>query len=205
MNSNFVYVGSTKNINSRQSQHKNNLTLTEEHKAYNFKVYKTIRENGGWDNCVFEVIETVECETKLDVKKREQHFIVELNANLNSIKAFQPLSKKEIDKIYNDTHTDEIKAYREKNKERIKVNYHEYRIKNQEIRLEYARTYRSNNPDRIKEWNQIQAQKEPTLCSCGKYYTYKHKSRHLDSIYHKTSETKTINISTVSIANATTK
>ena len=49
-----VYIGSTKNFNQRKQRHK-------EYSLYYFnpsiQLYYIIRENGGWDNCIMEIIE----------------------------------------------------------------------------------------------------------------------------------------------------
>jgi len=50
-----VYVGSTKDVNLRHGTHKRNCN-NENEKAYNFKVYRHIRDNGGWDSWKFEII-----------------------------------------------------------------------------------------------------------------------------------------------------
>jgi hypothetical protein len=43
----LCYVGSTANWKERQRQHKS-ICNNENSKLYNSKIYKTIRENGGW-------------------------------------------------------------------------------------------------------------------------------------------------------------
>ena len=48
------YVGHTTNIKSRKAEHKY-ASITEDGVSYNSKLYKAIRENGGWDN--WEIIE----------------------------------------------------------------------------------------------------------------------------------------------------
>ena len=117
-----VYVGSTKDFEERKSRHIRNCYL-EKDRAYNYKVYKFIRENGGWDKCRMEIIENYECENKKDALLREQYFIDELGATLNTIKSICFSTKQERHKIYNETHKEERKARDEKNAEHM----HQYR------------------------------------------------------------------------------
>jgi hypothetical protein len=78
----FCYIGQTKNIHKRKQEHKhscnNELSL-----KYNFHVYKTIRENGGWENWTMEKIEDYIHEDFICGLKREQELIDEYNGNLN--------------------------------------------------------------------------------------------------------------------------
>ena len=107
-NSDWTYVGSTKNINNRIKSHQYNINLDETHKAHNYKIYKVIRENGGWDNCEVQVIETVECETKNDAHDKEQFWIDELKPNLNSVKSICHLTKSQRFKKYYDANHEKM-------------------------------------------------------------------------------------------------
>ena len=187
-NTDFVYAGSTTNANRRKLQHKKNSCITNETcSVYNYKVYQIIRQNGGWENCVMVVIETLECNDKKDVKIREQYWIEFEKANLNSNVAYTTLTKQERDKLYYCNNVEKMQEYRIENKDRIDTYNHEYHIKNQVAVLEKAKIYREQNQDKIKENNKKQMELPPILCECGKYYTYKHKSRHLKSKTHQES------------------
>ena len=109
----LVYVGSTKNYNSRISIHKYYANRNEK----DFLIYQSIRANGGWDNWDCSPVEHLECETRNQAIMREGHYIVELNASLNMAvinhtvelkkESFARASKK-----YNDAHKEEIKEKR---------------------------------------------------------------------------------------------
>jgi hypothetical protein len=77
----LCYVGSTTNLNVRktlhnsQSFHRNSL------------LYKTIRENGGFDTWTMEKIKDYPCETKIQLRMEEERCIKEF-ANLNMVCAF---------------------------------------------------------------------------------------------------------------------
>ena len=76
-----IYVGHTTNFHVRKYYHKNasnNLNI-------NIKIYKTIRENGGWNNWNMVEIAKYNCKNSIEARIKEQHHYDELNASLNSI------------------------------------------------------------------------------------------------------------------------
>jgi hypothetical protein len=52
-------------------------------KTYNYKLYKTIRDSGGWCNWSMILIDTLPCNNSLEAKKKEREIMEELNASLN--------------------------------------------------------------------------------------------------------------------------
>ena len=83
-----IYIGSTANEKERNRTHKTSCNnQSEKNKAYNYKVYKFIRENGGWDNWKIEIIEKCPCENKIQMREREQYYCDLLKPELNMIPA----------------------------------------------------------------------------------------------------------------------
>lgn len=80
------YIGSTINISSRKSAHKN-ACINKYNNNHYLKLYQIICENGGWDNIEFTLIETKELETKEEALIQEQKFIVQHKTTLNSVPA----------------------------------------------------------------------------------------------------------------------
>lgn len=78
----YIYIGSTKDFKQRKNQHKRACEIKQ------VKVYKMIREAGGWDNCEMVPIEEFECDTTLEAHIREEHWRREYNANMNSLRAY---------------------------------------------------------------------------------------------------------------------
>ena len=76
------YVGSTTDFIKRKSRHKTNCN-NENNKYYNLKVYKTIREHGGWSNWSMVVIEKFPCEDGNEARTRERFWFEVLDAKLN--------------------------------------------------------------------------------------------------------------------------
>ena len=67
-----IYVGSTINIKDRMYKHKSNCNNANDRK-YNYKVYKFIRDNGGWSNWTYEILEDVEVEDKDELEICYEH------------------------------------------------------------------------------------------------------------------------------------
>ena len=80
-----VYVGHTTNFIKRKFAHKsgcNNLNNTE-------KLYKTIRDNGGWSNWQMIEIAKYNCKDVTEAKIREQEHYELLKCSLNSIQPYK--------------------------------------------------------------------------------------------------------------------
>ena len=81
------YVGHTSNFNRRKHEHKSRCN-NENDKKYNFKLYKLIRENGGFDNWGMIEIHKQFCKDKRECERIEQSFIDKNNADMNDRKSF---------------------------------------------------------------------------------------------------------------------
>ena len=113
----YVYVGSTKVFRARKSRHKQSCN-NPNNKRHNLKVYKTIRENGGWDNWRMVLVEECGEISNNQARIREEHYRLKLNANMNSNRAFLSVDEK---KKYHDEYNKQYnKQYREANKDEIK-------------------------------------------------------------------------------------
>ena len=195
---NFVYVGSTMSFANRKYDHKRHCN-NENHKHYNYKIYTTIRANGGWDNWRMVCIHQQEVDNKRHAEQIEEDYRVELNGNLNTIRAFRSEEqKKEHKKEYREKNKDYLsekeKEYRKKNKDKISEYNKQYGKeryeKNKNHILEQNKEYRENNKEKIKaqdkEYYKRNKEKlcEVIICECGFTYTHSHKSRHMKSQRH---------------------
>ena len=77
-----LYIGSTTEFTKRKYAHKNNCNDINS-KAYNFKVYDFIRNNGGWNNWIMIEIEKFPCNDGNEARSRERHWSETLCATLN--------------------------------------------------------------------------------------------------------------------------
>lgn len=77
---NDIYVGHTTDFIKRKCGHK---SMCNNNKK-NLKIYKTIRENGGWENWEMVEIEKYPCNNGGEARARERYWIVGLNCSMNS-------------------------------------------------------------------------------------------------------------------------
>jgi group I intron endonuclease len=77
------YIGSTTDLMRRTSQHKYNVLTGKE---TNRKLYKTIRNNGFWNNWNIEILATVNTNDIKHLRRVEQLYLNNFNPNLNIIK-----------------------------------------------------------------------------------------------------------------------
>jgi len=104
-----IYVGQTTDFTKRKYNHKNNC-YNETKREYISKVYKFIREHGGWDNWNMIQIEEYPCNNIREAEARETYWMKELKSTLNSKQSFTTEEeRKEYHKEY--AKTDKKKAY----------------------------------------------------------------------------------------------
>jgi len=161
------YIGSTINFKNRKSCHKSRC-YNENSKLFNLKVYKFIRDNGGWNNFEIKEMITHNCNNKEELLKLEGEYIKSYKPSLNNRIAGR--TKKEYKKEYIENNKDKIKKY---NKEYNK----EYREKNKDKIKEKDKQYRENNKDKIKE---------KITCECGSIVNKSVFARHKKSKKHIT-------------------
>tara|TARA_R110000803_G_scaffold89315_1_gene156536 strand:- start:1700 stop:2353 length:654 start_codon:yes stop_codon:yes gene_type:complete len=170
------YIGSTTKFHHRKKSHKS-CCNNEKNKDYNIKVYKYIRDNGGYDNWNYEIVELGEYQDKNCMKNRERYFIETLKPSLNSNIPNRSIKEWRIDeyekvqavqKKYRETHKEEKKEYYEKNKEIISKKKKEYRANNREIISKQRKEYRETHKEEIKkqkeEWGRKKIECE--ICNC---------------------------------------
>jgi len=177
----LCYVGSTVNMKERRRSHKKNCN-NPNMQSYNLKVYKTIREHGGWDE--FKIIEIGYAEqlTLTEAHVIEEKYRVELCAELNDRRCHlteEELAEKK--KVYNQVNKEAVaqqrKVYRQNNKEAIAEYQKVYQQINKEGIAENQKVYRQNNKEAIiekkKVYEQINKDKikthlsEKITCECG--------------------------------------
>jgi hypothetical protein len=114
-----VYVGSTTNFCVRKNSHKYSC-CNPNSKDYNLKIYKFMRENGGWENWSMIEIEKSVCNDANELRKRERFWIENLNATLN----FELPSRSMKELQQTEKYVKYRKNWSEENKEKIKE-YHQ--------------------------------------------------------------------------------
>ncbi len=167
----LLYVGSTTNLTQRKNTHKT-ACINEKSKIHNLQVYVMIRANGGWDNFKMTPVKEFPCDNNIQLRIEEERIRVELQANLNTNRAYRTQQeyhkdwyqinkevKNEYTKEYYETHKEASQEYHKEwyqiNKEVIKVQQKEYYQTHKEAKSEYQRNYLQNK------------EKKKINCGCG--------------------------------------
>ena len=183
-NIDLCYVGSTANWKARNYEHKSNCN-NENNQKNNFKIYKTIRANGGWCNFKMIQIGTREQLTKRQAEQIEDEYRVELKANMNSQRCY--LTEEQRQKSI----LEQTQKYREENKDKILEYSKKYYEENKDKILEYHKKHYEENKDKILEYKQKYREEnkeklnEKFDCECGGKYTRCHKSKHFKTKKHQ--------------------
>lgn len=166
-----VYVGSTTNFKNRKNQHKS-VCRSEKSPKYNLKVYRYIRNNGGWSNFDMIQLEQYDAKTKLELHARERYWVETLKATLNC----QIPTRTHSEYLENNKEliTKQNKEYYEENKKKIAERFNEKftckcggkytrvnKLCHQKTKIHSAYLKLNNNVivDQCAEQNQIEFQK----------------------------------------------
>ena len=147
-----LYVGNTTDFTVRKNKHKCDCNK----KA--FLIYKTINDNGGWDNWDMIEIEKYPCKDGNEARTRERYWYEELNAKLNSRRPIVSLEElKEEEKEYQKGYS---KKYFQENKEQL---------------IEYKKEWYETNKEKLLE---------KMTCECGCIICKNSLTSHLKTAKH---------------------
>ena len=193
----LLYIGSTTHFRNRKTCHKSDCYNTKR-KCYNYKLYKTIRENGGWDMFNMILVKEYPCDNRRQAEAEEDKCIRLIKSSLNMIRAYvseeEKLEhRKEYDKEYymlnkdtkikeynertRDIRLGQMKEYREQHSDYFKQRDREYHEHNKTRRNIYHKEYYYQNRDKANEKYD---------CECDGRYTHQHKASHFKSKKHQT-------------------
>ena len=158
------YVGHTTNFINRKYKHK-----IDCNRLFN-KLYQFIRDRE-W---TMTPIEEFPCENKTQARIREDYWIQELKASLNSNRAFCSEEQK---KLHNNEYN---KQYRQTKKSILADKAKQYREDNKELIAEKGKIYRETNKEKIRN-----IRNEKKQCECGAIICKRQKSRHKNTPKHK--------------------
>jgi hypothetical protein len=168
--------------------------INPDNEKYHYKVYKYIRENGGWKNWKYEIIDEVEVANKYEGCKYEKEYITKYDC-LNKLNTqLTGLTKKECDETEEDYKRRMNIEYKKRNKEKLKEQSKEYRLKNYEIISQKHKEWREKNKKIINQRQNdkyhnnrdeiVEKRKEKICCDiCGVFMRKdsltRHKKNHL--------------------------
>jgi hypothetical protein len=158
----LLYVGSTTNFTQRKNTHKG-ACCNENSKKYNRPVYVMMRANGGWDSFNMRPVKEFPCESKIQLVIEEERIRKEMQANLNTRKAFlSPEERKEQIKEWRKDNAEHVNQYNKDNAEHIAERKKQYQKVNTERIAEYMKqynkVYRKVNSAKISERKKLKRQ-----------------------------------------------
>ncbi|MDB4352876.1 GIY-YIG nuclease family protein, partial [Porticoccaceae bacterium] len=136
-----VYVGHTTDFVVRKYGHKSSCHNVNR-KHYNLKVYKMIRDNGGWDNWTMIEVEKFPCSDGNEAAARERYYFELLNSTLNS-----------------NVPGRSVKEWFEQNKEYSKEYGKARYQQDKKFLKEYAKIRYQAKKDQVKEYNKLNKEK----------------------------------------------
>ena len=179
----LLYVGSTTDFTRRKATHKWRCNNNNDKCPPNLKVYKMMRDNGGWDMFNMVIIKEFPCNNKQEALAEEDRCIRETKATLNMMRAYISHDEKaerckhymhtnyernkpkilERCKQYRELHKEQCAKYRkqhyEQNKEYILERGKHYYEQNKEKVLEHCKQYRDLHKEQYAKTNKIYREK----------------------------------------------
>jgi hypothetical protein len=152
----IIYVGSTQQrlLCMRKGDHTKPSVKSR-------PIHQYVSEHGGWDAFAFECLEEAEFETKGDMLKREQEFIVLHAPSQNHRRAHLTAEEK---------------------KETLRLKQQRFRENHPDYHNRYAEQRRMRDQRRMET---------QVVCPCGGRYTLQNKSNHFSRLKHKDYEVQT--------------
>ena len=167
------YVGHTTDMTKRKYAHKS-CCHNEKDKDHNHKIYKIIREKGGWSNWSMLLVEKFPCKDNHEACRRERELYEQLDSKMNMVRPY--ITQAELEQYE--------KQYLEENKEEIKQYYEQYREENKEEIAEKKKQYYEANKEQLKQYNkQYREDHKEYYKDYQKKYREEHREEKQD--YHK--------------------
>ncbi len=151
----YTYIGSTTSFDNRKNGHKGKI-YNKNQRAYNYKLYKTIRENNGdWTMSKFKLFP---CNSKIELEIEEERCRQGINANLNTHACTSGIDcseltpqeyKHEYNEQYYQQNREQLNAKQQQYYEQNREQYQEYYEQNREQKREYQREYNEKNREQI--------------------------------------------------------
>jgi len=178
-----VYVGSTINLKERIWKHKSSCN-NEKNKNYNNKIYQYLRENGGFIQYEFIILEFYVCNFKHELLCKEDDYIKMYDNNLNQLRAYltdeeHKMKNNEKSKKYYDDNKEKIKEEYNENKDIFSQRRKKYHEKNKDIINEKKKEKYNENKEKINE-----QRKEKITCECGSIVRKADITKHRKTLKH---------------------
>lgn len=182
-----LYIGSTTNFIKRKTQHKT--VCNGKYKQSEFKVYKTIRDNGGWINWSMIQIEEFPCANGNEARARERYWYEQLQATLNMQKP--KLTEEEIENYHSIVHQKQLELHPDLHQRKFQRSlelHTNFCQKQYQKQLELHPDIASKNYQRRLELHPDLKEKKKQdrhICECGSNIRRADKSTHEKSLRHQ--------------------
>lgn len=176
------YIGSTNSLRKRKTTHKLRAT-TDQGKYSKAKLYKTINDNGGWNNWTMKRCGDTGTTDKKEAHRIEYYILNKLKPSLNTLFYKTDEERKE--------HKKQVSVeYRKINKELLKEKKHKYHYANKVACNKRSREYyEKNKVEQLKKMNEVGKQK--VNCPvCDKSVTRYNLSNHIKYVHNKCEQPK---------------
>lgn len=188
-----IYIGSTTNFTRGKCAHKS-VCNNPNSPLHNQKVYKSIRESGGWGNWDMVLLEQVGAKSKLDLHRLEGGYIESLAPTLNTKlpprsmaeyetaeqrkKYRKEWSKGEKAKAY--AQSGKRKEYMIKYRKSEKAKAYEQSDERKQSKAKYMQGYNSRRYEQDKH-----IRSQPAPCGCGATVRVDNMLRHIKARKHR--------------------
>ena len=152
------YVGHTTNFVKRKNNHKV-LCHNSDCKEYNWLIYTTIRNNGGWNNWTMIEIDSQIVLNKKEAIKIEQEYINEFSNNMNTQNSYCEYTLSERSKLYRKINKEKIAEQRNLDKEKIAERGKLYRELNKEKISERRKLIYETNKEKLAKQRKLSYEK----------------------------------------------
>ena len=174
----LCYVGSTANMVSRKALHKS-CCNNPNSKEHNILLYKTMRENGGFNNFKMVILGTTEQITKREAQAIEEQYRVAEKATLNERRCYiTDEQKKEHKKQYRQEHKDELAERQKQYYKKHEEEYAEYRQEHKdELAEKRKQYYKDNKQELIEKAKKYYQENKANMLEKQNQYDQEHKEQ----------------------------
>ena len=162
------YIGSSKDFKARCWKHKSSCN-NQNCKGYNLKVYKYMRDNGGWNEWDIILLYDYPCKNRNELELEEKRAVKKYKSTLNQV-----IPGRTYQEWYEDNREKKAqidKEYYEANKEKYLQKSKEHYENNREKHSQRMKEHYENNKEKIK----IKINCDICGCESTKYNLPRHK------------------------------
>jgi len=171
---NASYIGKTNDFKRRKAQHRS-LTNNANAPHHSYRLYRLIREFGGWEN--FDMVEIKGGLDNIEATEIERKLYIDLKPYMNTQYPGRTIEQYHIDNKERIAQYNVMKSY--KNPEKAKATWTKNNAKNRERINKLMRENRIKNREKIAARDRIKYG-----CICGAYINHRGRAAHIRTAGH---------------------